>query len=291
MFPAFEIGPYRITVLSTNTMALDGGAMFGVVPKTIWNTLTPSDAQNRIKLACNCLLIEYSAAGQHELCLLDTGVGNKFNPKMQAVYGVDNTPITYYLQQAGFKPQQITKLLFTHLHFDHAGGATQFDTHGQAVPVFEHAEVYVNSVEWQHAVRPHVKTKASYQSENFLPLQQAGKLTLLKDPKTEILPGMWLIVTGGHTEGHQILVIDRPEGGLIYWGDIIPTQHHLKIPYVMAYDLYPMDTMAQKQAWLQHAHERQWITIFEHDIDLTGCQLRYDEVRHCYVPRPLTLPV
>lgn len=278
-YPSFTIGDYKLTVLPVGELALDGGAMFGVVPKVLWEQLTPPDEKNRIALALNCLLIEY----KDQKCLLDTGVGTKFSPKYRDMYGIkESPPIQHHLANLGLSTGDITKVMLTHLHFDHAGGATQFDNGGNPVPTFENAEFIVHKGEWHDANHPTPKSKASYLPENFLPMKESGRLTLVDGPQNEILPGLFLRVTGGHTQSHQALVLDTPAGGLVYWGDLIPTHHHLKIPYVMAYDLYPVDTMAMKAQLLQEAFEKQWLNVFEHDLEVAACRLDYNEVKQVY---------
>jgi glyoxylase-like metal-dependent hydrolase (beta-lactamase superfamily II) len=278
-YPRFEIGAYTITVIPVGKLALDGGAMFGVVPKVLWEKLIPADHCNRIPLSLNCLLVEYG----NEKCLLDTGVGTKFSPKYQDMYGITEAPpIGPFLEPLGLTTADITKLMFTHLHFDHAGGCTCFNDDGDAIPTFENAEFIIHQGEWRDAVNPGPKSKASYLPENFIPLQESGRLTLIDGPETEILPGLKLRVTGGHTEYHQALVLDTPDGGFIYWGDLIPTHHHLKLPYVMSYDLYPVETMARKERYLKEAFEKQWLNFFEHDLDVAACRLDYNEGKQFY---------
>lgn len=284
-YPQFQIGEYKITVIPVGELALDGGAMFGVVPKVLWNKLLPADEANRIPLALNCLLIEY----RDEICLLDTGVGTKFSPKHREMYGIQKEcAMEILLEPLGITPDDITKLMFTHLHFDHAGGATRFDESGQVIPTFKNAQCLVHKGEWCDACNPSPKSKASYLQENFMPLLDTGKLAYLEGPQNEILPGLSLRVTGGHTESHQALVLDTPSGGFIYWGDLIPTSHHLKIPYVMAYDLYPVETMRVKTELLKEAHEKEWLNFFEHDLAMPACRLDYNEEKHIYVPQVVT---
>lgn len=279
IYPRFTIGDYTITVLPVGELALDGGAMFGVVPKVLWEKLIAPDERNRIPLALNCLLVERG----DDKCLLDTGVGTKFSTKHRDMYGIQQAPpIETFLQPLGLCTGDITKLLLTHLHFDHAGGATRYNEAGEAVSTFKNAEVIVHRGEWYDATHPTPKSKASYLPENFQPLADSGKLTLIDGPTNEILPGLSLRVTGGHTEFHQALVLDTSGGGFIYWGDLIPTHHHLKVPYVMAYDLYPVDSMAMKEALLREAFEKQWLNVFEHDRDVAACRLDYNESKHHY---------
>lgn len=282
IYPQLQIGEYKVTILPVGNLALDGGAMFGVVPKVLWEKLLPADGVNRIPLALNCLLIEY----RDQKCLLDTGVGTKFSPKHLDMYGIQNvSPIQRFLSPLGIEPEAITTLFLTHLHFDHAGGATTCNQCGETIPTFTNADVYVHQGEWEDATHPNPKSRASYLSENFMPLYDAGKMRFLEGSQTELFPGLFLRMTGGHTRCHQTLILDTPDGGLIYWGDLIPTHHHLKIPYVMAYDLYPVESMKQKELLLKEAFEKQWWNIFEHDVDIAACQLDYNETKGYYYPK------
>lgn len=280
---SFSVGAYRLTVLPVGQFALDGGAMFGVVPKTLWARLTPADEKNRIRLAQNCLLIEYE--GQR--LLLDSGIGNKFNPKFTEIYGIEpGGGIVPALAQVGLTPQDIDTVMLTHLHFDHAGGLTYLDTDNQLCPTFERATHLIAKGEWAHAHHPNLRDKASYLPENLDPLRDLGGLTLFEDSEIEILPGLKLVLTGGHTDYHHLLMLDRPEGGMIYWGDIIPTQHHLGLPFVMGYDLYPLETMAVKAQYLKQAFDRGWTSVFEHDPDCMAASLTYDASKDRFIIKP-----
>jgi glyoxylase-like metal-dependent hydrolase (beta-lactamase superfamily II) len=168
------------------------------------------------------------------------------------------------------------------MHFDHAGGSTKFDESGKAIPAFENAEFWVHRGEWHDALNPTPKSKASYLKENLLPLEESGRLVLFDGDCTEVLPGLTLRTSGGHTRHHQILVLDQAEGGFIYWGDLIPTSHHLKVPYVMAYDLYPVESMARKAVLLKEAYAKNWLCFFEHDLDVPACRLAYNEEKDFY---------
>lgn len=280
-YTQLTLGAYRITVLPVGEFALDGGAMYGVVPKVLWEKIHPPDDQNRVPLALNCLLIETG----DEKILLDTGCGTKFSPKHVAMYGiVGDCNIVHNLKALGLKPEDITQVWFTHLHFDHSGGATCYNDHGELAPTFPNATYKIHQGEWADAHAPSPKSKASYLMENFDPLREAGQLDLFDGPETELLPGLWLKTSGGHTAHHQLLVLDLPEGGLIYWGDICPTHHYIKIPYVMAYDLYPLDTMTVKQRWLMTAHDRGWYNVFEHDLNVPCCQVTLDTEKGVFTP-------
>ncbi|MCA9842910.1 MAG: MBL fold metallo-hydrolase [Cyanobacteria bacterium HKST-UBA03] len=272
-------GDYRVTILPVGHFALDGGAMFGVVPKTLWSKRVAADEQNRIRLAQNCLLIEY---GDQKL-LLDSGVGGKFDEKYTALYAVEPSGgIVEALKRVNLTPEAIDTVMLTHLHFDHSGGLSAVDASGVVVPTFERARHLIHQGEWAHAHAPNLRDKASYLPQNLDPLRDLPGLELLSGDKNEVLPGLWLIRTGGHTSDHQILVLDTPQGGLIYWADIIPTRHHLGVPWVMGYDLYPVETMAVKVHWLKEAHDKGWFNVFEHDPDRAMAKLRLNEARQTY---------
>lgn len=288
----FSIGSYRITAFNMGYLALDGGAMFGVVPRTLWSKLTEPDAQNRINLATNCLLIETG----DEKIMLDSGCGTKFSEKFKDIYGIQDTagadpfdtPVDQALASVGLKSGDITKIIFTHLHFDHAGGATRPMPDGSVTPTFENAQYVIHQGEWEYGICPHERCKASYLKENLEPVLHSGKLQLLTGERNEIAPGLWQEVTGGHTPNHQALILDLPEGGFIFWGDLIPTRHHLKIPYVMGYDEYPVQTMAAKRALLKRAYEKNWISLFEHDPEMPACLLEATGKQDDYRAVPFT---
>ncbi len=289
-----NLGSYCITLLETGRFALDGGAMYGVVPRALWEKLTPPDAEHRVSLALNCLLIEN---GQEKI-LFETGIGNKFSEKYRNLYGIEPLPdnsdklgIEYALNQAGISPDEITRVYFSHLHFDHAGGATYRNRDNEIIPTFQNAQYFVHEGEWVSAECPHERCKASYLKENFTPLKEAGRLTLLRDDSTEILPGLTLHVTGGHTPYHQVLILDVSEknhspGGFIFWADLIPTRHHIKIPYVMGFDEYPIQTMEAKKALLKEAAAKKWLCIFEHEIEHPICFIQPSDKADSYRLEP-----
>lgn len=294
----FTLGPYRLTLLDTGRFALDGGAMFGVVPKAIWNKLLPADDLNRVPLALNCLLLEY----QNEKVLFETGIGNKFSNKYEKIYAIEKyetqydamtgkLPIEWALSQAGISPDAITKVLFSHLHFDHAGGGTKKQPDGSILPTFKNARYFVHKGEWEQAECPHERCKASYLKENYAPLRESGQLTLLDSNETEILPGLFLRKSGGHTPHHQVLILNLPQEktfpkGFIFWADLLPTRHHVKIPFVMGYDEYPMDVMDQKRTLLKEAADNDWLHLFEHEIDHPVCRLTPTEKADDYTVSP-----
>lgn len=263
-----KFGEFNIVLLSDGTFSLDGGGMFGVVPKVLWNKLTPADDANRIKLGLNCLLIQ---TGDKNI-LVDTGMGNKFDEKFKKMFNVNKTnDLISSLRDKGLKPEDIDIVINTHLHFDHCGGNTRFaeirnqnDEIRNVIPSFPNAEYIVQKREWEDAINPNERTRVSYLKENLIPIQEAGLLKLI-DGDTEILPGIKTIVTGGHTAGHQSVLIESNSKRAFYLGDLIPTTAHIKVPYVMGYDLYPLDTIDKKREILGRALKEHWLLIFEHD--------------------------
>ena len=255
-----NFGKFKFSKVSDGKFWLDGGAMFGVVPKPLWNKLNPADKLNRIELGLNCLLIQTPQKN----ILIDTGVGQKLNEKFKEIYRVEkNTNLIDSLQKIGLKPENIDFVIDTHLHFDHCGGNT-IKKDGKFVPTFPKAKYVIQKQEWLDATNPNERTKASYLKENFIPIEEAGQLILV-DGDTEILPGIRVIVTNGHTQGHQSVLIESEGKHAIYLGDLIPTTSHVKIPYIMGYDLYPLDIIEKKKEILNRAIKENWLLIFEHD--------------------------
>ncbi len=279
---AIKIGKFECIPLSDGKFWLDGGAMFGVVPKVFWQKTNPGDEKNRIMLGLNTLLIRSSNAN----ILIDTGIGDKFDEKLQRIYGVDrkNTLEDELETRCGLKTQDIDKIIITHLHFDHAGGNTYYSTEGEALPKFPNAKYIIQKKEWDIALNPNARSKASYVEDNFIPIQKHNLLELI-DGKVEIIPGISCIRTGGHTEGHQIVTIEDGEKGGIYWADLMPTTSHLKIPYIMGYDLFPLEVMEQKKKFIKLSIEKKWISFFEHDPKYTYGRIVSNQGRAEFIPQ------
>lgn len=258
-----QIGPYRLSSIETGAFALDGGAMFGVVPKTLWEKQIPADDRNRIGLAVRALLIE-EIEGDRKI-IVDTGLGQKWGEKLAQIYAVDHSKLRLEtsLEAKGLSTASITDVLLTHLHFDHAGGATK-KVGEHVVPTFENATYYVQkrNLAWAH--EPTEKDRASYLKENFVALEREGVLEVL-DGGGEWLAGIELIISEGHTTAMQLPHVHGPEGHLVYCADIIPTAAHVPVPWVMAYDNQPLVTMQEKRALLQRVVEEDWVLFFEHD--------------------------
>jgi len=255
-----DFGSFKFSIVSDGTFWLDGGAMFGIVPKVLWNKLNPADEFNRIELRLNCLLIKTPT----ENILVDTGVGENLDNKFKEIYRVERDfGLIIALEKIGIKPGDINFIINTHLHFDHCGGNT-IKRAGKFVPTFPRAKYIIQKQEWLDATSPNERTKASYLEENFIPIEEAGQL-LLVDGEHEVTSGIKVMVTDGHTRGHQSVIIESDGKKAMYCGDLIPTTSHIKIPYIMGYDLFPLDIMEKKKEILKKALQEHWLLIFEHD--------------------------
>ena len=247
--------------LSDGSFRLDGGAMFGVVPRVVWELRDPPDAQNRILLGLNCLLIRSGES----LVLVDTGVGNKEGDKFADRFALErDSDLFDALAELGIARGDVTHVINTHLHFDHCGGNTVLDESGEAVPAFANARYYVQRGEWADATKPNERTRASYLGRNFLPISEAGRLELV-DGEEEILPGIRVIPTPGHTPHHQSLLVEAGGRKVFYPADLIPTSSHLPLPFIMSYDLEPIETMESKRRLLERQREEDWLVYFEHE--------------------------
>jgi len=250
-----------------------------VVPKTLWSKLVSCDALNRCEYATRCLLIE--AAGKR--VLVETGNGDKFSPKLKDIYGIDHDrSVEHALREVGLSPDDIDFVVMTHLHFDHSGGATRYSTTGSGLaPVFKRARHVVQRKEWKDAVKPHERNRASYLQENIAPLADGGGERLwLVDGETEIVPGVRVVPTPGHTPGHQSVLIgawdpDAPKA--LFLGDVVPTAVHVKIPWVMGYDMDPAGTVETKRALFTRALQEDWLLLWGHDKDNAGGRLGVDK--------------
>ncbi|MEC4688739.1 MAG: MBL fold metallo-hydrolase [Nitrospirota bacterium] len=255
-----KLGAFDIQPVTDGRFRLDGGAMFGVVPRVLWEKCCPADDQNRIQLALTCLLIR--AHGKH--ILVDTGLGNKLDAKSQTMFAVDQTPPLHdSLHAQGLAAEDIHMVINTHLHFDHSGGNT-VSANGRHLPTFPKAKYFVQRGEYEDAMNANERTKASYRCENFAPIEDLKQWGFLQGD-TELLPGISVVVTHGHTAYHQGVKIESEGKVAFYLGDLIPTVSHLPLPYIMGYDLYPLQTLATKRWILDKAFNEGWLLIFEHD--------------------------
>ncbi len=255
-----KFGEFELTIIRECRFKLDGGAMFGVVPKTLWSKVSASDSQNRVQLACNLLLIQ-TPAGR---VLVETGMGNRWSDREKERYEVESLldPATM-LSGAGLSNDDVDAVVISHLHFDHAGGATrQLD--GKLVPTFPRARYFVQRGEWEFAHNANARARASYRPDDFEPLKEHGVLHLI-DGDTEVVPGVHVHVTGGHTSHHQVVTFQSQGKTGIYFADILPTSSHVQPPWVMGYDHFPLTTCDVKSKWLAQAAREQWLVVFDHE--------------------------
>ncbi len=253
----------KISIIDTGFFKLDGGAMFGIVPKTLWKRMNPPDESNKCTWAMRCLLIEH----QDRKILIDTGIGDKQDQKFKQFFEPTPSKLLASLQERGVASEAITDVLLTHLHFDHAGGATFLDNNGNLKPTFPNATYWTNKLHYDWACHPNAKEKASFLKDNFVPLQQAGVLRFLDAQKNELpwLAGISLQYVYGHTEAMATVKIKTPEQTFIYCADLMPSSYHIRMPYVMSYDIRPLETLKEKRRLLEAAVQEQTILIFEHD--------------------------
>ena len=262
------LGDLELIPLSDGFFRLDGGAIFGVVPKPLWERKIPADARNRIPLGMRCLLIEHPDG----LVLIDTGAGDKESEKFYGIYGIENsaiggvgpTQLESALGQAGFAPTDVTLVINSHLHFDHAGGNTRRREFGGPVASFPKARYVARRGEWDWAHHANERTSASYFPHNYDPLQAAGQLELI-DTDAEILPGISLRHTPGHTPHHQGVLIESGGERMFYLADLAPTTAHVPLPWIMGYDVEPLVTLESKRRLWAEASSEAWTMVFEHD--------------------------
>lgn len=264
----------NLYTIDTGFFKLDGGAMFGVVPKTIWNKTNPADANNLCTWAMRCLLVE----DNDRLILVDTGIGNKQSEKFFSHYYLHgDTSLDASLKSLGFHRDDITDVFLTHLHFDHVGGAVVRE--GEALlPAFKNATYWSNPKHWDWAVNPNEREKASFFKENIIPIQESGQLKLI-DAVDGINFSTDLDVrfVSGHTESMMLPLIKYKQRKILYMADLLPSTGHLPIPYVMAYDMFPLTTLAEKKLFLNEALENDYVLYFEHDPVNECCTLQQTE--------------
>ena len=263
----------KLYTIDTGFFKLDGGAMFGVVPKSIWQKLNPADENNMCTWAMRCLLVEY----HNRLILIDTGIGNKQSEKFFSFYYLHgDDSLEKSLNKHGFTYTDITDVFLTHLHFDHCGGAISFKRSKEYYyPTFPNAIYWSHSKHWDWAIHPNAREKASFLKENILPIQESGKLKFV-DKDTYDLPFEYIDVYG-HTEAMILPVVEYKGTKVIYLADLIPSYGHIPIPYVMAYDVRPLETMKEKEQILERAFQENWLLFFEHDPKIELCSLQKTE--------------
>lgn len=272
------LGALTIHALQAGGQRLDGGAMFGVVPKTLWQRRIPADEKNRIALGMRCLLIEHPAG----LVLLDSGVGNKEDAKFLDIYGIEadapghRTMLEAALAAAGFAAADVRFVINTHLHFDHAGGNTSKTADGSVVPTFPNARYFAHRGEMHYATHTNERTAASYFARNWDALAASGQLALV-DSGVELLPGIRMRHTPGHTPNHQSIVVDSAGETAVFLGDVCPTAAHIPLPWIMGYDVEPLVTLESKRSLWKDALAGGWLLVFEHDATVAWGRLALGE--------------
>lgn len=259
-----SLGLFTIHGLRDGYFYLDGGSMFGVVPKVLWEKIYTPDERNRIKMGLNSLLVQTKQA----LVLIETGIGPQLDSKISNFYSVVQDPgLLGELKNLGVNAGDIDFVINTHLHFDHCGGNTHRNEKGETVPTFPKARYITQKGEWDYALHPCYRDKPSYMSENFLPLEKFGLLQLV-DGDAEIIPGVEVLLASGHTSRHQCVKITSEGKVLFFLGDMVPMSAHVGLSYIMSYDLYPLETLENKEKYFEAAMAEDWIVAFVHDPQL-----------------------
>jgi glyoxylase-like metal-dependent hydrolase (beta-lactamase superfamily II) len=266
----------KISTIDTGFFKLDGGAMFGIVPKRLWEKLNPPDESNLCTWAMRCLLVET----RDRKILIDTGIGDKQDTKFRShfePFGEKN--LLTSLAEKRLQAEDITDVLLTHLHFDHVGGAVKYNVNGKLVPTFPNATYWSNEIHWNWAMQPNERERASFLQENFVPLQQAGVLQFIdvQQDDVEWLPGIHLRFVYGHTEAMMVPILKNHEKTFIYCADVMPSIHHIGMPYVMSYDIRPLHSLQEKERILKEAVANEHLLIFEHDPRNACATVKMDE--------------
>jgi glyoxylase-like metal-dependent hydrolase (beta-lactamase superfamily II) len=270
-----QIGRWTVHALQAGGLRLDGGAMFGVVPKPLWERRAKPDERNRIPLGMRCFLVEHDVG----LVLIETGAGNKEDAKFHEIYGVENagadgrTALEDGLRTAGFRPEDVAVVIDTHLHFDHAGGNTYRDHGGEVRLTFPRARYVVQAGEYHYATHTNERTAGSYFPHNFVPVQEAGAFDFVTGEQ-DIVPGIRVIPTPGHTPHHQSVLLDSAGDRALVIADLVPTTAHMPLPWIMGYDVEPLVTLETKRRILAQAEAEDWLVIFVHDAAIPWGRVR-----------------
>jgi len=280
MIQSLSIGNCQLFFLQDGAFSLDCGALFGIVPKVLWEKLVEADEFNRVEITINPLLVK---TPDHHV-LIDPGLGDKYPEKLCKIYNIKrDVTIIDSLKQIDLTPEDIDIVIATHAHFDHIGAGTRVNEQREIVPTFPHAKYYFQRGEWEEALHPDERTRATYFKENFLPLKEHGLVELI-DGDTQILPQVRVEITGGHTRYHQMVIIETGDKTVAYPGDILPSPYHLPIPYNMALDLYPVDVMQAKRKLYMRAIDENWLICLDHGEQVRAGYIRFDGRKYSFEP-------
>ncbi|MBV9074990.1 MAG: MBL fold metallo-hydrolase [Acidobacteria bacterium] len=278
--PARKLGDFELTILSDGLYYADGGAMFGVVPKPLWEKKIQADERNRIPCGTNAVLVR--AFGR--IVLIETGIGNKLPEKLAEIYSF-RPQLLQQLEAAGVRRQEVEVVINSHLHFDHCGWNTFLNERGVVEPTFPNATYYVQRAEWEHGCRQLERDRVSYISDNYDPLLRNGQMRLL-DGEGDIMPGISAVIYPGHTRNMQAIMLESEGETACYISDLLPTSWHLDLSWVMAYDLFPLETIDSRKRFFQQAIPGKWLTIFTHDHFMPWAFLEWDERGKVLAKRP-----
>ena len=269
-----NVGKWKVYALESGYFKLDGGAMMGSVPKVLWDKTNPSDSKNRIELALRCLLVDDGK----NIVLIETGIGHKNPEKFNEMFKIDHSKYTLSdtLSKYGYSNKNITHVILTHLHFDHSGGAISIDETGTSTPAFPNAKYYVSKRNWEAGIYPSPRDRASYLKENYLLLKEEGLLNLVDD-NAMIIDGISNYMVDGHTTGQQLIKVSDQGDTIVFCSDLIPLKSHLKLPWIMGYDLNAALTLKEKKEFLDEASEQDWLLFFYHDPITVAVKIKKDE--------------
>jgi len=267
-----NIAGYKLYPILTSQFRLDGGAMFGIIPKILWEKKMPSDELNRIQMVTRSLLL----VSNDKRILIDTGNGDKWQEKFKKIYEIDTKSVSLdsSLAEADFTAEDITDVICTHLHFDHIGGNTKIED-GKIVPSFPNAKYWMSQVNWNVANSPSEKDQGSFMQDDWAVLAENNMINIVKDDM-QILPNIDFIISNGHTLGMMLPVISDDSNTLVYGADLVPTSTHIPLPWVMAYDVQPTVTIEEKKQLYNDVVDKNWILFFEHDPDIVACTIQHD---------------
>lgn len=266
-----NIGKWKVYAIESGFFKLDGGAMMGSVPKALWNKTNPSDRKNRINLALRCLLLDDG----ENVVLIESGIGNKNSDKFNNMFAIDHRKYTLSntLSKHGYLAENITHVILTHMHFDHAGGVTKFDKEGRIMPAFPNAQYFISKSNWDAAINPTSRDSASYLLENYMALEEYNVLNIIPE-NSDIIDGIETYVVNGHTTGQQLIKIFDKKDVLVFCSDLIPLKSHIKLPWIMGYDLNASLTLQEKKIFLDLASKYNWILFLYHDPEIAAVKIK-----------------